>query len=148
MASRGRGGGGPSRGGGGRKPYCVTTKLYIGNIPETCRKMDLQKLFESHGSVVECDIVKNYGFVVSPFSKFIRESAFFLLISYMSSRVQNTIGRNASLYKIKFFFLICNDFFNKHRCMFSIDFCIDSSHIGPYIKVGRILNTSQTTSLI
>ena len=69
MASRGRGGGGPSRGGGGgRKPYCVTTKLYIGNIPETCRKMDLQKLFESHGSVVECDIVKNYGFVVSLFS--------------------------------------------------------------------------------
>lgn len=64
MASRGRGGGGPSRG-GMRKPYVVTTKLYIGNIPETCRKMDLQKLFEAHGKVVECDIVKNYGFVVS-----------------------------------------------------------------------------------
>lgn len=64
MASRGRGGAGPSRG-GMRKPYVVTTKLYIGNIPETCRKMDLQKLFEEHGKVVECDIVKNYGFVVS-----------------------------------------------------------------------------------
>lgn len=62
MASRGRGGGGR---GGGKKPYVVSTKLYIGNIPETCRKMDLQKLFEAHGTVVECDIVKNYGFVVS-----------------------------------------------------------------------------------
>ncbi|XP_052270886.1 RNA-binding protein lark-like isoform X2 [Dreissena polymorpha] len=62
MAFRGRGGG---RGGfaGGRKSNAVTTKLYIGNIPETCRKLDLQKLFEEHGKVVECDIVKNYGFV-------------------------------------------------------------------------------------
>ncbi|XP_052769573.1 RNA-binding protein lark-like [Mya arenaria] len=64
MAARGRGRGGFQAGGGaGRKPYVVTTKLYIGNIPETCRKLDLQNLFEEHGAVVECDIVKNYGFV-------------------------------------------------------------------------------------
>lgn len=62
MAMRGRGASGGR--GGGRKPFTVSTKLYIGNIPETCRKMDLQKLFEQHGNVVECDIVKNYGFVV------------------------------------------------------------------------------------
>ena len=43
----------------------VSTKLYVGNLPETCRKLELQKLFEQYGTVVECDIVKNYGFVVS-----------------------------------------------------------------------------------
>ena len=43
----------------------VSTKLYVGNLPETCRKLELQKLFENYGTVVECDIVKNYGFVVS-----------------------------------------------------------------------------------
>lgn len=41
----------------------VSTKLYIGNLPETCRKIELQKVFEQYGTVVECDIVKNYGFV-------------------------------------------------------------------------------------
>jgi len=67
MAYRGRGRGGGGQfglGAGGRKPNVITTKLYVGNIPETCRKMDLQSLFEEHGKVVECDIVKNYGFVV------------------------------------------------------------------------------------
>ncbi|KAL4238931.1 hypothetical protein ACF0H5_003637 [Mactra antiquata] len=57
MAYRGRGRG------GGKPPSVVTTKLYIGNIPETCRKTDLQQLFKQYGNVVECDIVKNYGFV-------------------------------------------------------------------------------------
>lgn len=53
------------RGGrGGGRSNVVTTKLYIGNIPDTCRKSDLQQLFKTYGKVVECDIVKNYGFVV------------------------------------------------------------------------------------
>jgi len=60
----GRGGGGGGRGGGrGGKPFVVTTKLYVGNIPETCRRVELQKLFEQYGTVTECDIVKNYGFI-------------------------------------------------------------------------------------
>lgn len=42
-----------------------TTKLFVGNLPETCRKGPLQALFEKYGKVVEFDIVKNYGFVVS-----------------------------------------------------------------------------------
>ena len=60
-----RGGGRGGSGGGPRKPFTVSTKLYIGNIPETCRRLELQGLFEKYGTVVECDIVKNYGFVVS-----------------------------------------------------------------------------------
>ncbi|KAL5008657.1 hypothetical protein ScPMuIL_014238 [Solemya velum] len=41
----------------------VSTKLYVGNLPETCRRVELLKVFEEYGKVLECDIVKNYGFV-------------------------------------------------------------------------------------
>lgn len=43
--------------------YEVSTKLYIGNLPETCKKSELLGLFEQFGTVAECDIVKNYAFV-------------------------------------------------------------------------------------
>ena len=43
----------------------VTTKLYIGNLPDLCRQEELQAKFEKYGAVVEFDIVSNYGFVVS-----------------------------------------------------------------------------------
>ncbi|ESO86213.1 hypothetical protein LOTGIDRAFT_129619 [Lottia gigantea] len=39
------------------------TKLFVGNLPETVRKGDLTALFEKEGQVVECDVVKDYGFV-------------------------------------------------------------------------------------
>ena len=42
----------------------VPTKLYVGNLPETVRKADLQQMFEGFGKVLECDIVLNYAFVV------------------------------------------------------------------------------------
>lgn len=41
----------------------TVTKIYVGNLPETCRRSDLQELFEKFGAVEECDVVKNYGFV-------------------------------------------------------------------------------------
>ncbi|XP_035690903.1 RNA-binding protein 4B-like [Branchiostoma floridae] len=41
----------------------MTTKLYVGNVPQPARKKDLQDLFEKFGKVNECDIIKNYGFV-------------------------------------------------------------------------------------
>ena len=43
----------------------VSTKLYVGNLPETCRRADLLSEFDKYGKVVECDIVNNYAFVVS-----------------------------------------------------------------------------------
>ncbi len=45
----------------------VPTKLFIGNLPQTVRKADLQQVFEGFGQVVECDIVKNFAFVVRLF---------------------------------------------------------------------------------
>ncbi|XP_060711533.1 RNA-binding protein 4.1-like [Hemiscyllium ocellatum] len=39
------------------------TKLYVGNVAEAASTRELQALFERHGRVVECDIVKNYAFV-------------------------------------------------------------------------------------
>lgn len=46
-------------------PPQISTKIYIGNLPETCRRVELQKMFELYGKVIECDIVRNYAFVVS-----------------------------------------------------------------------------------
>ncbi|XP_067129273.1 uncharacterized protein [Centruroides vittatus] len=39
------------------------TKIYIGNLPESCQNKDMQQLFEKYGKVEECDVIKNYGFV-------------------------------------------------------------------------------------
>lgn len=49
----------------GRKTTSVvSTKLYVGNIPDMCRQEDLRAKFEKYGNVVEFDIIKNYGFVL------------------------------------------------------------------------------------
>ena len=47
----------------------MPTKLYIGNIPPTVSSTELKELFEKYGKVLECDIVKDYAFVVSNFMK-------------------------------------------------------------------------------
>lgn len=43
----------------------MPTKLYIGNIPSTVSSTELKELFEKYGKVLECDIVKDYAFVVN-----------------------------------------------------------------------------------
>jgi len=42
-----------------------TFKIFIGNLAEKTTAADVKPLFEKYGKVVECDVVKNYGFVVS-----------------------------------------------------------------------------------
>ena len=43
----------------------VGTKLFIGNLPDTVNKDELQAMFEKFGKVAEFDILKDYGFVVN-----------------------------------------------------------------------------------
>lgn len=50
-----------------------TFKIFIGNLADKTSNADIKPLFEKYGKVVECDVVKNYGFVVSVVSI---ESAF------------------------------------------------------------------------
>lgn len=38
-------------------------KLFIGNLPREATEQEIRALFEQYGKVLECDIVKNYGFV-------------------------------------------------------------------------------------
>ncbi|XP_076464076.1 uncharacterized protein LOC143296158 isoform X2 [Babylonia areolata] len=40
----------------------VNTKLFIGNLPDYCKRDELLTKFEKFGNVVEFDIVSNYGF--------------------------------------------------------------------------------------
>lgn len=40
-------------------------KLFIGNLNPKSDSSELRQKFEAYGTVTECDIVNNYGFVVS-----------------------------------------------------------------------------------
>uniref|UniRef100_A0A1B6E3Z8 RNA-binding protein lark n=1 Tax=Clastoptera arizonana TaxID=38151 RepID=A0A1B6E3Z8_9HEMI len=40
-----------------------TFKIFVGNLADKTTTTDIKPLFEKYGKVVECDVVKNYGFV-------------------------------------------------------------------------------------
>ncbi|XP_032903541.1 RNA-binding protein 4B-like isoform X2 [Amblyraja radiata] len=40
-----------------------STKLHVGNLGSGCTSEELQAKFEEYGTVLECDIVKDYAFV-------------------------------------------------------------------------------------
>lgn len=44
-------------------PGVQSYKLFIGNLDENTKVSELKALFEKYGKLLECDIVKNYGFV-------------------------------------------------------------------------------------
>uniref|UniRef100_U5EZM9 Putative rna-binding protein lark n=1 Tax=Corethrella appendiculata TaxID=1370023 RepID=U5EZM9_9DIPT len=46
-----------------RAPNTNTTKIFVGNLSEKTRAPQVRELFAKYGNVVECDIVRNYGFV-------------------------------------------------------------------------------------
>jgi RNA-binding protein 4 len=46
-----------------RQPNTNTTKIFVGNLTDKTRAPQVRELFQEFGSVVECDIVRNYGFV-------------------------------------------------------------------------------------
>jgi len=46
-----------------RAPNTPTTKIFVGNLTDTTRAPEVRELFQKYGTVVECDIVRNYGFV-------------------------------------------------------------------------------------
>ncbi|XP_008183373.1 RNA-binding protein lark isoform X3 [Acyrthosiphon pisum] len=46
-----------------RGPNTPTTKIFVGNLSETTKANEVRELFGRYGTVVECDIVRTYGFV-------------------------------------------------------------------------------------
>lgn len=38
-------------------------KMYVGNLPDNCRRASLEELFNKYGKVTQCDRVKNFAFV-------------------------------------------------------------------------------------
>ncbi|ESO85457.1 hypothetical protein LOTGIDRAFT_107691 [Lottia gigantea] len=40
-----------------------STKIFVGDLPEGTTKEQLETLFNSYGIIVECDVIRNYGFV-------------------------------------------------------------------------------------
>lgn len=43
----------------------LSTKLYVGNVPDSAKEKDLKELFQSFGDVDEVAVLRGYGFVVS-----------------------------------------------------------------------------------
>ncbi|XP_025105498.1 RNA-binding protein 14-like [Pomacea canaliculata] len=41
----------------------MTVKIFIGNLSSETQAEDVRVLFEKYGTVAECDVLKNYGFV-------------------------------------------------------------------------------------
>ena len=39
------------------------TKIHVGNIPEGVTALKIRELFQEHGKVLECDVLKKYAFV-------------------------------------------------------------------------------------
>ncbi|XP_073979762.1 RNA-binding protein lark-like isoform X4 [Rhodnius prolixus] len=44
-------------------PNTPTTKIFVGNLADGVKASQVRTLFSKFGTVVECDIVRNYGFV-------------------------------------------------------------------------------------
>jgi hypothetical protein len=44
-------------------PAAGAFKLFIGNLEEKTQPSEIRPLFEKYGKIVECDVIKNYGFV-------------------------------------------------------------------------------------
>lgn len=42
-------------------PGAQSFKLFIGNLDENTKAGELRPLFEKYGTVLECDLIKNYG---------------------------------------------------------------------------------------
>jgi len=43
----------------------MPTKVFVGRIAEGTSGDDIKALFRKFGTVTECDVISNYGFVVS-----------------------------------------------------------------------------------
>ncbi len=50
-------------------PNTPTVKIFVGNLPDRSKAADVRALFSKYGTVVEADIIRNYGFVVRDFLK-------------------------------------------------------------------------------
>ena len=46
-----------------KAPMTPTTKIFVGNLTDNTKAPQIRELFKKYGTVVECDIVRNYGFV-------------------------------------------------------------------------------------
>lgn len=65
----------------------MTVKIFIGNLSSETQAEDVRVLFEKYGTVAECDVLKNYGFVVSKIFMLLFLSSFDILGVFVLSLV-------------------------------------------------------------
>lgn len=47
-----------------KRSSSATTKIFVSNIASNIKANDIRALFSKFGTVAECDLVRDYGFVV------------------------------------------------------------------------------------
>lgn len=80
-------------------PGAQSFKLFIGNLDESTKAAEIRTLFEKYGKIVECDVVKNYGFVHYSSENDAREAIANLngfLINGNAIKVENAKSRRAA----------------------------------------------------
>jgi RNA recognition motif-containing protein len=70
-------------------PQTPTTKIFVGNLTDNTKAPQVRALFAKYGTVLECDIVRNYGFVVSVLS--VSQTAISFVMRFLGAMTQVVI---------------------------------------------------------
>ncbi|XP_022916772.1 RNA-binding protein lark-like [Onthophagus taurus] len=92
-----------------KNPTNPTSKIFVGNLTSNVKACQIRELFEKYGRVVECDRIRNYGFVhmdtSTDVSLIIKELNGYMLdgqplnIQVSSSRVRPRPGKSEKCYR-------------------------------------------------
>ncbi|XP_065218974.1 RNA-binding protein lark-like isoform X3 [Planococcus citri] len=77
-------------------PNTPTVKIFVGNLPDRYKATEVRALFSKYGTVVECDIIRNYGFVhidTNDLTKLLKELNGFELAEGQPMKVQISTSR-------------------------------------------------------
>lgn len=126
-----------------------TFKIFIGNLADKTANGDIKPLFEKYGKVVECDVVKNYGFVVSMPLHSVYNRAFILPAWNIISNLMYSLSklRAARIYLVNFLsctkflyhFLLENWFIKLERLIFLKSLVVYTIHLPGNLIVNYFL---------
>ncbi|XKL68745.1 hypothetical protein PGB90_006514 [Kerria lacca] len=77
-------------------PNTPTVKIFVGNLPDRTKASEVRALFSKYGTVVEADIIRNYGFVhidTNDLTKLLKELNGFEIVEGQQIKVQISTSR-------------------------------------------------------
>ena len=80
-----------------------TTKIFLGNLSDSATPDVVRPLFEAFGTVVEADVIKNYGFVVSVDCGELCQGHLCRGVKLIERRFRGMIGSSGLTVRLKYF---------------------------------------------